>query len=75
MIVIYVLLVVCYYLSTMKRAYILRMKQHSAYIQSFSDILREVEIENLLNNTHFENAKIMFYTDIRHGFEILALVG
>lgn len=59
-IAIYLSLVIFYYLATLKRTYQLRMNQHTGYIQSFRDVLRETEIDDFLSDEHLGKAQTVF---------------
>ena len=71
-IAVYMSLVIFYHLATLKRAYDIRMSQHSAYIQSFKDILRTAEIQAFLSDEHLGKAQVMFSEKCKWAMAIYA---
>ncbi|HEX6046651.1 MAG TPA: hypothetical protein VFZ22_19325 [Pyrinomonadaceae bacterium] len=57
---IYLLIVIVYYMPTLKRATVLRKSQHDAYINSFDDVLTPDEIQAFLANNDWQQARTMF---------------
>jgi len=65
-IAIYLFIVLLYHLPTLKEAADLRSSQHEAYINSFSDVLSDVEIKAFIANPYWAEARTTF--DVKHSW-------
>lgn len=67
---IYLSLVIFYYLETLRNAYDLDTLQHTAYIDSFNEILGETKIKKFQDDPHLKNAKTLFVEKLTTAQEI-----
>lgn len=72
-IAIYLLLVVFFHLSTMKRAYDLGTKQNEAYIDSFQEVLSSQETAGFKKDERLEDAKGLFVEKLNWAIRIYLL--